>query len=588
MIPSGSNQSDHSADCLGDAGYRRCVIYTRKSSQDGLEQDFNSLHAQREACEAYVKSQRQEGWRLLRGMEHQYDDPGLSGGNMDRPGLQGLLNSIESGLVDVVVVYKVDRLTRALSDFAKIIEIMDANNVSFVSVTQSFNTTSSMGRLTLNVLLSFAQFEREVTAERIRDKIAASKAKGIWMGGPIPLGYTTQNKRLIIHADEANIVQSIFEAYLRTGSLIQTKKELDAKGIRTRRRTRRNGSCWGAIAFSHGAIQSILRNPVYVGRLRHKGKEHEGEHGAIIREELFQRVNEQLDQSTGGNKRRPKARNDNQQNGRMLAGLLYDSAGYLMTPTHSKKNGVRYRYYVSTAIAKNEKDKAGKPYRIAAEPIETAVKNALTCNVPNSGTSPKSPHNRAELTKIQARTTQCTITGELVRSSIPTRNSSKPCRKQLTSQIERIDLNPNGALIHLTPRGVQLHQVNNIGIEVDFKHLPRREQRSPARTGAQTGKVNEREAQRLANQRLLFAIARATQWYNKLKNREVESISQLATQEGHSIRSVRLNLNLAWIAPDIVQAAIENKLSALISPTELARNLPVDWNSQRSLLGPTK
>jgi DNA invertase Pin-like site-specific DNA recombinase len=250
-----------------------CAIYARKSSEEGLEQDFNSLHAQREACESYIRSQQGEGWRLIR---THYDDGGLSGGTMDRPALQSLLEHIRQKLVDVVVVYKVDRLTRSLSDFARMVELFDAHAVSFVAVTQQFNTTSSMGRLTLNVLLSFAQFEREVTGERIRDKIAASKRKGIWMGGLVPLGYEVRERQLVINEAEATIVRHIFMRYCELGSGRLLKEELDRNGVRSKVRVSKDGVESGGQAFSRGALYTLLRNPIYVGEIRHKGVCHPG------------------------------------------------------------------------------------------------------------------------------------------------------------------------------------------------------------------------------------------------------------------------------------------------------------------------
>jgi DNA invertase Pin-like site-specific DNA recombinase len=258
---------------------QRCAIYTRKSTAAGLEQDFNSLDAQREACEAYIKSQAHEGWKLL---PQRYDDGGISGGTLDRPDLQRLLTDIEAGLVDVIVVYKVDRLTRSLTDFAKLVEVLDGHGVSFVSVTQQFNTTTSMGRLTLNVLLSFAQFEREVIGERIRDKVAQSKAKGIWMGGPVPLGYDLGDRELLVNPTEAELVREIYELYLEKGSVRALKVELDRRGVRSKVRHQKNGRVTGGGPFSRGHLYCLLANPIYIGKLPHKGKLHDGKHDAII------------------------------------------------------------------------------------------------------------------------------------------------------------------------------------------------------------------------------------------------------------------------------------------------------------------
>jgi len=270
---------------------RRCAVYTRKSSEEGLEQDFNSLQAQREACEAFIRSQAGEGWRLSK---THYDDGGLSGGTMERPALQQLLEDIRNGQVDVVVVYKVDRLTRSLADFAKMVELFDANGVSFVAVTQQFNTTTSMGRLTLNVLLSFAQFEREVTGERIRDKIAASKRKGIWMGGTVPLGYDVDDRRLVITQAEAEVVRQIYQRYLELGSVRLLKQELDQLGVASKVRLSRKGTESGGKNFSRGALYELLSNPVYIGEIRHKQERHPGQHEPILERATWEQVQQRL------------------------------------------------------------------------------------------------------------------------------------------------------------------------------------------------------------------------------------------------------------------------------------------------------
>src|SRR3954462_13054258 len=272
----------------------RCAIYTRVSTEHGLEQEFNSLDSQREASEAYIKSQAHEGWRCL---PARYDDGGFSGGSMERPALQRLLGEIRSRRIDVVVVYKVDRLTRALGDFARLVELFDEHQVSFVSVTQAFNTTTSMGRLTLNVLLSFAQFEREVTGERIRDKIAASKRKGLWMGGVVPLGYRVENRKLLVNESEAEQVRMLFRRYLEIGSVPRLQEELRHSGFVTRRRTLSSGRVIGGVPFTNGPLGHLLRNRVYLGEIKHKGNTYPGEHEAIISHELFEAVQARLAQN---------------------------------------------------------------------------------------------------------------------------------------------------------------------------------------------------------------------------------------------------------------------------------------------------
>lgn len=314
----------------------RCAVYTRKSTEDGLEQEFNSLHAQREACEAYILSQRHEGWTLV---EAHYDDGGFSGGNMERPGLKALLEDVESGLNDVIVVYKVDRLTRSLADFAKIVERLDAKDASFVSVTQAFNTTTSMGRLTLNVLLSFAQFEREVTGERIRDKIAASKKKGLWMGGPVPLGYGVIDRKLVPVPEEAERVRTIMRRYIASRSANELIAQLEAEGIRTKVQKRTSGPHRGGIPFRRGSLFHLLKNPIYRGMIVHKGEVYEGEHEAIVDDDLWNAVQQRL-QEKAPSRKRPM--NDPQQS--LLRGLLTDPEGRPMVPTYATKGTRRYAY----------------------------------------------------------------------------------------------------------------------------------------------------------------------------------------------------------------------------------------------------
>src|SRR6516165_6931610 len=348
----------------------RCAIYTRVSTDQGLEQDFNSLDAQREASEAYIKSQAHEGWRLIR---DPYDDGGYSGGSMERPALQKLLADVKAGRIDVIVVYKVDRLTRSLADFAKLVEKFDKHEVSFVSVTQSFNTTS-MGRLTLNVLLSFAQFEREVTGERIRDKIAASKKKGMWMGGVVPLGYRVENRALHIVEDHAEIVRSLFQRYLEAGSVVRLKQRLDAEGFRLPVRIDRAGRSTGGGPLSRGHIYKILSNPIYVGRIGHKGQVHEGQHSPIVGQDIWERVQQCLRARQGAE----RAKRTRQASEAPLAGKLFDDRGNRMSPSWAKKGSKRWRYYVSQAALQGDKSKAGSVVRVAAATIEHCVADVIS------------------------------------------------------------------------------------------------------------------------------------------------------------------------------------------------------------------
>jgi site-specific DNA recombinase len=342
----------------------RCAIYTRKSSEEGLEQSFNSLDAQREACHAFIVSQRHEGWRALTA---RYDDGGYSGATLDRPALQRLLDDVENNKVDTIVVYKVDRLTRSLADFAKIVEALDARKVSFVSVTQQFNTTSSMGRLTLNVLLSFAQFEREVTGERIRDKIAASKRKGMWMGGNVPLGYELKDRKLIVNLEEAKLVSSFFNLYLQLGCVSRLKAKLDQEAIKTKMRTSAVGNRSGGGSFSRGALYHILKNRIYLGEIPHRGLSHPGEHKAIVPLALWDKVQAQLRSDNQGRRNGVRTHSPS-----LLTGLLEDAEGRRFIPSHTVKNGKRYRYYVSQ-VATNGLGTQRKSTRLPAHDIEKAV-----------------------------------------------------------------------------------------------------------------------------------------------------------------------------------------------------------------------
>ena len=373
---------DHIGATVRRNGATRCAIYTRKSSEEGLNQEFNSLDAQREACEAFVKSQKHEGWIALPEM---YDDGGISGGTLERPALKRLLADIEAKKIDTVIVYKVDRLTRALSDFAKIVVVFDAQTVSFVSVTQQFNTTTSMGRLTLNMLLSFAQFEREVTGERIRDKIAASKRKGMWMGGNPPLGYDVLERKLIVNALEAEQVRYIFQRYVALGSVGLLKWELDRDGIVSKMRRRSNGEPSGGMPFARGALYLMLQNRIYRGETVHKENSYPGEHAAIVDEGLWNSAAKTLgenrtDHSTSASALQPS----------LLVQLLHDETGQPMTPTHAVKNGKRYRYYVSRGLVTKSRSQVPGGQRIPAGDTEHLVTNR-TCEVsraqfPRNGT----------------------------------------------------------------------------------------------------------------------------------------------------------------------------------------------------------
>ena len=350
-------------------GALACAIYTRKSSEEGLEQGFNSLDAQREACEAYVLSQQHEGWHAL---ATHYDDGGFSGGTMKRPALQRLLADVQARRIRIVVVYKVDRLTRSLADFAKIVEQLDAHGVSFVSVTQQFNTTSSMGRLTLNVLLSFAQFEREVTGERIRDKIAASKQKGMWMGGMVPIGYRANGRALEVDTANSAMIVRLYTRYLALGSVRALKEELDREGVVTPHRRSSEGRAYGGKPFSRGQLYRILASPVYLGKIQHKDQVHAGQHPAIIERELWDAVQVMLRDNLQGHRARQATPSAS-----LLVGRLVDPLGRRLIPSHSQKRAKRYRYYVPEPLVMQRRDHAPDGLRLPAQELETVVVDAL-------------------------------------------------------------------------------------------------------------------------------------------------------------------------------------------------------------------
>ena len=363
--------SAFSAGAQGRSGPRRlrCAVYTRKSSEEGLEQSFNSLDAQRDACEAYIASQKHEGWSVV---PDKYDDGGFSGGSMERPALRRLLEEVSKGAVDVVVVYKVDRLTRSLADFAKLTDLFERHGTSFVSVTQQFNTSTSMGRLTLNVLLSFAQFERELAGERIRDKIALSKRRGMWMGGLPPLGYDGIDRKLVVNETEAETVRHIFRRYLELGSIAHLKRALDAEGIVSKCRTFADGRTVGGKPLSRGAVYQILRNRLYRGEIDYRGEIHQGNHDPIIDADLWDAVQERLAQQS--HRQRGAAAKPSPDVG-LLTGLIFDDAGNRLAPTHASKRGRRYHYYVSAPLTRGGATKDG--IRVPAPDLERLVVGAI-------------------------------------------------------------------------------------------------------------------------------------------------------------------------------------------------------------------
>ncbi len=405
----------------------RCAIYTRKSSEEGLDQDFNSLDAQREACEAYIASQKHEGWELL---PDRYDDGGISGGHLERPSLQRLMQAVDEKRVDQIVVYKIDRLTRSLADFAKLVERLDQAEASFVSVTQSFNTATSMGRLTLNVLLSFAQFEREVTAERIRDKIAASKRKGLWMGGNVPLGYEADGRTLKINEEEAATIRTLYELYLEHGLIREVKERAEGLGLRSRRRVRGAGRVSGGTPFDRGHIHHLLSNPIYAGRIRHKGQVYEGQHPAIIEPSIWDQVQQML--TDGAQKARGTKRKATRS---LLVGKLFDETGDRLTPSHSRKNGKRLRYYISHRLVKDRSRKHPDAWRLPAEQLEGLIADLVR----------KHLHRHDSATRLLR---------DLAASEVAEKSTMLGAVQQTNHclhLIDRVDLSPGTLTVHLSP-----------------------------------------------------------------------------------------------------------------------------------------
>jgi site-specific DNA recombinase len=531
---------------------QRCAIYTRVSTENGLEQEFNSLHAQREAAQAYIKSQGHEGWKLIR--DH-YDDGGFSGGSLDRPGLQKLLADIRERRIDIVVVYKVDRLTRSLTDFAKLVELFDAHGVAFVSVTQSFNTTTSMGRLTLNVLLSFAQFEREVTGERIRDKIAASKKKGLWVGGVVPLGYEVKERKLIVNDEEAATVRLIFSRYLDLGSLSALQRDLRERGIVTRRRTLSSGRAIGARALTNGPLAYMLRNRMYVGEINHRDKSYPGEHAPIIDRRLFEAVQTKLTEN------RQRRRLRRQSSNALLMGKLFDDRGNPMTPSYAIKKGVRYRYYVSSVLNQGRKEEAGSLPRVAAEAVERIIVDAISVLPPvkQIETQPDPPS----------------------KSLSPVHETDAPpaAAERIGTDVDKIIIGPRSVEIRLSKASE--HPSKVIAIPWSPQTFRRkREVILPASESASSARPMRAEARK----KLLSAIAKGRRWLDEVISGKVEDIEAIAAGEGVSERLARMGLSLAFLAPDIVQAAVDGTLPRGLGVSRLV-DMPPSWADQRSTIG---
>jgi DNA invertase Pin-like site-specific DNA recombinase len=516
----------------------RCAIYTRKSTDHGLEIEFNSLDAQREACEAYIKSQAHEGWRPI--PDH-YDDPAYSGGSLDRPALQQLLRDIDAGKVNVIVVYKIDRLTRSLADFAKLVEIFDAKAVSFVAITQQFNTTTSMGRLTLNVLLSFAQFERELASERVRDKVAASRRRGKWTGGGVPLGYRSENKKLVVDQAAAETVRYIFRRYLDLGRIQLLADDLRDRGIRTKRPSGAKSELDGGIQFTYGPLAHVLTNRVYLGEIGHKGTWFPGEHAPLVDRETFDQVQDLLKSNRVERRLRRSA------NGAMLTGLIFDDCGNRMSPSFSTKQGIRYFFYVSAALLRGQKHKAGSLPRVSADALATAVMSAVRRHSGNLD----QPVSDREL--LDARVERIVVGKEFLKLEL--------------KQTLEIDSSEEA------PPSVEVSNGRQCTVTVPW---------SPE-SSRPLIEIDERasKASSRPDPGLVQAIVRAQAWIQQLSDGTHESIEDLAAAHGMHVKVVRKAIRLGFLAPDIVAAILAGDRSPATRLSAPESELPLSWAAQR-------
>jgi site-specific DNA recombinase len=529
----------------------RCAIYTRKSTEHNLDLAFNSLDAQREACEAYIKSQSHEGWRLISG---RYDDGAFSGASLHRPALQTLLADVRARKIDIVLVYKVDRLTRSLADFAKLIELFDAHEVSFVSVTQCFNTSSSMGRLTLNVLLSFAQFEREVIAERVRDKIAASKRKGLWVGGPVPLGYAAVNKKICVVPEEADAVRSIFARYLEHGSVRALAEDLDRRGIRSKLRQLANGRTVGGGPFGVGALAHLLGNRFYVGEVVYRGDTYRGEHEPIIDHAVFDEVQGRL--AAQAVARRCRLRGSPA----LLTGRIFDNAGNRMTPTHTNKRGARYHYYISQAVLQKKEQPNRSVGRVPAPEIEELVLTSLRNHLSGAeGTQQPTDDERGlveqYLERVILAPNEITLRlRETIAEKAPALDTDNTTEKENASR------RPTAGIDTIAIPWTNPAPAATKGIV----HLPAHN--TPI-------KSSRREA-------LLMAIAKARKWMDDLAHGRAADFAVIARREAKVERHIRLLAPLAFLSPRIVSALLDCTAPNDLTAMSLARGLPFSWAEQ--------
>ncbi len=558
----------------------RCAIYTRQSSEKGLEQEFNSLDAQREACQAFIASQKHEGWTAL---PAHYDDGGFSGGTMERPGLARLLADIACGKVDVVVVYKVDRLTRSLADFAKIVEAFDGKGVSFVSVTQQFNTTTSMGRLTLNVLLYFAQFEREVTGERIRDKIAASKKKGMWMGGPVPLGYDLQGRSLVVKEDEAKTVRHIFERYVVLRSVHDLKAELDRDGYVSKRRVNKAGRVTGGKPFSRGALYLLLQNRLYHGEVEHKGAVYPGQQEAIIDGDIWEQVQalvagNRIDRATGAGSTAPS----------LLAGLVFDGNGKRLTPTHANKRGIRYRYYVSAPLVRGEQSEAG--WRLPAGDLEALVQDQVIQVLSDEGAVHEAG---ADGLSLDARRRTVRAAAELA-SRWRTLAFEKR-RAILLALVSRITVMVDGIELHLRSDATPVITDPDFSPGTPYA-ASETAQKFTMRVPAKMRRIGKGHAlvingtnvvNRKPDPTLVRLLVQAQRYRDLILVGDGRSMAEIAAEVGVGASYFSRIVRFGFLAPDVVRSVLDGRQPLELSAKKLTLGvtLPIDWDAQKQKLG---
>ncbi|HSF96440.1 MAG TPA: recombinase family protein [Thermohalobaculum sp.] len=554
----------------------RCAIYTRKSTEEGLEQDFNSLDAQHEACAAYIASQRHEGWRPTNG---RYDDGGVSGGTLERPALRRLLADIEAGRVNMVVVYKIDRLTRSLADFAKLVERFDAAGCSFVSVTQAFNTSTSMGRLTLNVLLSFAQFEREVTAERIRDKIAASKKKGMWMGGLVPLGYDKNPdpklRGLVINEKEAEDIRTVFRLYAEHECLRAVATGAARLGIHSKKRVFASGKTRGGGSFSRGQIHFLLTNPVYIGRIRHKRQCWPGQHAAIVDQDLWDRVQAQLQAASARPRMRAEASGVSFEREALspLAGKLRDETGERLTPTHTCRRGKRHRYYVSNRLVLGTSSTSDPTaWRLPAPALEQAIARIIAGHL-------EATANRHALLDDPAASSASAVAAKAKALCCHLREGDKTRLRAMIESGEigaghiRIELHA-GALATALGVAPAAIAAPTLTIEASFQ-LRRR--------GVET-RIIAGPPEPRSDEVLLRRLVEAHRWVAEL--RAGLPLSEIARQAGHSGAYLRTRAQLAFLSPRIQAAILEGTQPPDLTLERIVRKgVPLDWTEQERIFG---